>query len=147
MIQQPQQQNNGYNPSPFTHAGIMGAGLGVGYYGFNKANTIKNGVENYGTQKKYFNKVDNELSRYNNLESKNKGSGVIGDNLNNYMKSNNIEDVNKVKGHLLNNDAYRGITKVKGYRALGLLGLGTTLYGGYKMVSQDMSRHPVLNGV
>jgi len=137
--QQPQ-QNNGYNPSPFTHIGVMGAGLGATYYGVKKSGQIKNGIENYGAQKKYFNNINSDLSKY-------KKNNVIGSNLKNYMTQNNINDVANVKSNLKNNNVYRDLGKMKGYKALGLLGLGTALYGGYKMVSQDMSRHPVLNDV
>ena len=136
-------QDQQYNPHPFIHMGGIGAGslLGI-HYGIRKAHQYKSGIPNYGDAKKKYSNIRKDISNYN-LDK-----GNPGEHLSNYMKENNLSTVKDAEKFMRNKDeAYRGLLRVRGARALGTLGLGVAAYNGYKMVANDMNRHPVLENM
>jgi len=135
-------QDQQYNPHPFMHTLGIGAGglMGI-HYGIRKAHQYKSGIPNYGAAKKQYKNISKDISNYN------LNGGQPGEHLSNYMKENNLSDVKDAEKFMRNDDTYRGLLKVKGARALGLLGLGVAGYNAYKLAFNDINRHPVVENV
>jgi len=136
QLQQPQ-----YDPHPVKHGLGMAAGYGIAVKSLLNAQKLKKEVPDYKQVRKKYDKILKELKIY---ETENK----MGDALKEYVKNHSLkEDVDKIKNHLKNDKMFETVSKVRGFKALGALGLGIGGYNTYKMAVDDINRHPVVENI
>ena len=139
QVQQEQQQPAKH---PFLHTlGILGGGY-LGYKGFRGAYDEVSGIDNLDEHKKQFKTFQKEYFNY--LKDKEN----IGENLQRYMNENSIKSADDAYKHMMNeHPVYSKLNKARGFKALGILGLGIGAYNTYKLLTNDINNHPVVENI
>ena len=129
------------NTDPEKHLGVdasmLVGGTGATMLGAKKYIKTRNNTKNYSNKEKQYKKLLKDIVNY-------KETNKMSDALKTLSKKHNAKNESAMKAAL--KDEYRPIIKARRYKALGILGLATGLYGA-KNTLDDINPHPVLNDV